>query len=69
MLPSQLAGEPIIPLLRIVEARQYVRAVEAIEAHSKREGAKPEDAPKGPIVDLVCEILSLRLDEEHGDNG
>lgn len=69
MVPSQLegdAGEPIIPLLRIIEARQYTRAVKQIEDHCKAEGAKAKDAPTGPMIDLVIEIQGerIRLAEE-----
>jgi len=63
-LPSQIDDEPLIPLMRIVEARQYTRGIQADEAHAAavRSGsAKAEDAPTGPVHELIDEILSERL--------
>lgn len=67
-MPSQLAGEPILQLLKVVEARQYVKAVEAIEAFAKMKDAKAGDAPSGPMVDLVYEIQGERIRLAEDDN-
>lgn len=61
VLPSQLASEPIIPLLKIIEVRRYIEAVQLIERHAANKDAKAEDAPSGPMIDKVCEIQSERI--------
>jgi len=71
VLPSQIEGEGFIRLLRIVEARQYGRAVRADDEHAaavKARTAMAGDAPHGPMIDLVYEIQGERIRQAEEDD-
>jgi len=62
-LPSQIDDEPRVRLLRIVQLRNYARAVEAIDryADAKAKGqTEGVDEPRGPAVDQVWMIRTER---------
>lgn len=69
-LPSQFKYESRRLILRIVELRNYERAVRADEEWSRSGDKNPEHAPKGPMIDLMYEIqgIKIRMAEEGIDD-